>query len=347
MPAPDPGSVYTPTVSVIVPCYNLGRYLDEAIESVQAQTVTDVEILVVDDGSTDEETRRIVAAHQASAETRFKVAVTENRGLPSAKNFGLTQTSGAYVCMLDADDKLAPQFLEKSIAALDDDPSLSFVSHWFRTFGDEVWEWTPTSCDFPTLLDTNTVNGAALVRRSALEAVGGFDETMRDGCEDWDVWISLVEQGFRGRILPEVLFYYRRRPDSMSRTMMEGDRHPQLFRRLVEKHSESYRTHLGSVLRRRENDLMHLQRHIGSLEDDHYRQLAPVVVQRRDDVAMFERRLEREREHAAAERAATLEADVARLHAEVLELRRSSSWRVAAPLRWLYDALRWVSGRRS
>ena len=164
---------------------------------------------------------------------------------------------------------------------------------------------------------------------------------------DWDVWISLVEQGFRGRILPEVLFYYRRRPDSMSRTMMEGDRHPQLFRRLVEKHSESYRTHLGSVLRRRENDLMHLQRHIGSLEDDHYRQLAPVVVQRRDDVAMFERRLEREREHAAAERAATLGADVARLHAEVVELRRSSSWRVTAPLRWLYDALRWVSGRRS
>ena len=198
-------------VSVIIPCYNLGRYLDEAVESVLAQTFEDFEILVVDDGSTENETRR----------------------LPAAKNLGLAHTTGPYVCMLDADDRLDPCLLEKSVAALDGDSSIAFVSHWLRTFGDEVWEWTPTRCDAPALLDVNTVNGAALVRRSALDAVGGFDESMRDGCEDWDVWISLVERGFKGAILPEVLFHYRRRPESMSRVTMRGEGHPRLYRRLA------------------------------------------------------------------------------------------------------------------
>src|SRR6185436_1875524 len=114
---------------------------------------------------------------------------SDNHGLPAAKNLGIAQTTGPYVCTLDADDKLDPTFLDKSVRALDADPSVAFVSHWLRTFGDETQEWTPTRCDFPALLDVNTVNGAALVRRQALEAVGGFDESMRDGCEDWDFWI--------------------------------------------------------------------------------------------------------------------------------------------------------------
>src|SRR5437660_4655595 len=221
-------------VSVIVPCYNLGEYLDEAVDSVLAQTFQDFEIVVVDDGSTDQATRRLLAAYE---KPRTRVIRSENRGLPAAKNLGLAETTGPYVCMLDADDRLDPQLLAKSVAALDRDPSLAFVSHWLRTFGDESWEWTPSRCDFPALLDVNTVNGAALVRRSALLAVGGFDESMRDGCEDWDAWISLVERGFKGAILPEVLFHYRRRPESMSRVMMRGEGHPRLYRRLTEKHA--------------------------------------------------------------------------------------------------------------
>ena len=96
-----------------------------------------------------------------------------------------------------------------------------FVSHWLETFGDEHWTWTPERCELPALLARNAVNGAALVRREAFEAVGGYDESMREGCEDWDFWLRLVERGFPGTIIPEVLFYYRRRADSMSRDMLE------------------------------------------------------------------------------------------------------------------------------
>ena len=106
---------------------------------------------------------------------------------------------------------------------LDARPEIAFVSHWLETFGDEHWTWKPERCDLPSLLARNAVNGAALVRRNAFEAVGGYDESMREGCEDWDFWLRLVEQGFDGTIIPEVLFHYRRRADSMSREMLDEE----------------------------------------------------------------------------------------------------------------------------
>lgn len=341
MSTTDNRTTHSPAVSVVVPCYNLGRYLDEAIESVLAQSFQDFEILVVDDGSTEPETRDLLE-HYTRPKTR--VVRTANHGLPAAKNLGLAETSGAYVCMLDADDRLDPALLEVSKDALDDDLSVAFVSHWFQTFGDEVWDWTPTRCDLEVLLDANTVNGAALVRRTALERVGGFDETMHDGCEDWDIWITLVEQGFPGRILEQVLFYYRRRADSMSRVMMTGDRHPHLFRRLVEKHTESYRTFLPALLARRERDASHLAKHLHALELDYYRELGPELAKRRDDVEMLDARLEREDRARALElataRARELEATANRALADARALRASWSWWLTAPLRALVDLVR-------
>ena len=101
-------------------------------------------------------------------------------------------------------------------------PDVAFVSHWLETFGDEHWTWKPERCDLPALLARNTINGAALVKRAAFEAVGGYDESMRNGCEDWDFWLRLVEAGYPGAIIPEVLFYYRRHAASMSRAMTTG-----------------------------------------------------------------------------------------------------------------------------
>jgi glycosyltransferase involved in cell wall biosynthesis len=297
-------------VSVIIPCYNLGRYLDDAVDSVLRQTFDDYEILVVDDGSTDSDTRRLLDDYERP---RLKVIRSENRGLPGARNFGLAHTTGEYVCMLDADDLLEPACLERSVAALDADPSIAFVSHWLRTFGDEHWEWTPTRCDFPALLDVNTVNGAALVRRSALDAVGGFDETMRDGCEDWDLWITLVERGFSGRILPEVLFNYRRRPDSMSRLMSQADGHARLYRRLVQKHAETYKHHLVSLVIRREEDLSNLIRHTHDLDLEYGRWLAPELAKWRDDVAAIERKIARQPEAEMREAHARLNEERNRL----------------------------------
>jgi len=325
--------VATPRVSVVVPCYNLGPYLAEAVDSALGQSFTDIEILVVDDGSTDPETRAIL---DTFSRPKTRVLRSENRGLPGAKNFGISHTSGELLCMLDADDLLEPQMLARSVAALDAAPSIAFASHWLRTFGDEQWDWTPSSCDFPALLDMNTVNGSALVRRSAVEAVGGFDETFLDGCEDWDFWITMVEQGHPGTIIPEFLFRYRRRTGSMSRVMME-DKHPSLYRRLASKHAASYRAHLEPLLVRREREEAHLRGQIHDLALDEYLLLTPQVTSARDDLRDIERwrqaqdeatarardaalaekaRVERDAAVAAAEHMAGEQAAMRREHAE-------------------------------
>ena len=372
-----------PRVSVVVPCYNLGPFLGEAVDSVLGQSFTDVEILVVDDGSTDPGTQRIL---DTFARPKTRVLRSENRGLPGAKNLGIENTSGELLCMLDADDLLEPQMLARSVATLDAAPSIAFASHWLRTFGDEQWEWTPASCDFPALLDMNTVNGAALVRRPAIEAIGGFDETFLDGCEDWDLWITMVERGFPGTIIPEFLFRYRRRIDSMSRVMMQGDTHPALYRRLASKHAASYRAHLEPLLVRREREEAHLQGESHDLEVGAYLLVRPELTSARDDLRDVERwrrgrdeaaaraREAAEKDAALAAADAVLAAAEARFQAtetalrreavdaearyreieavarqsmdEVAALRRSWSWRLTAPLRAVLDLVRPSKGSR-
>jgi glycosyltransferase involved in cell wall biosynthesis len=362
----------TPAVSVIIPCFNLGQYLEEAVDSVFAQTFEDFEIFIVDDGSTDKATRELLATYKRP---RTCVLRTENRGLSAARNTGTANTTGKYICMLDADDRLDSQYMQMSVAVLDADPSIAFVSHWCRVFGDEAYDWKPDRCDFPTLLDVNTVNGAALVRRSALEAVGGFDESMRTGCEDWDLWITMVARGFNGRILPEILYYYRRRAGSMSHTMMQHDGHSRLYRFLVEKHANSYRAHLPALLYRRARDTATLQRHITDLTVEYHDLIGPELAKHRDDLTMAERRvsrhtcareIEEERfrlraeldlamrsvavasDEANAQREAAnrarMEMDCARNEAD--GLRRSLSWRAMAPFRAVLDGIYRLTGNR-
>jgi glycosyltransferase involved in cell wall biosynthesis len=333
-----------PRVTIVIPCHNLGAYLDEAVQSALDQTFPDFDIVVVDDGSTDEATRRLLADYRRP---RTRVIRQAHRGLPAARNRALAETEATYICALDADDRLAPTYLERSVAVLDADPSLAFASHWVRTFGDEVTEWRPERCDLAAVLDMNTINGAALVRREALLAVGGWDESMREGCEDWDLWLRLLERGYRGTIIPEVLFYYRRRPGSMSRVMMATDVQLGVFGHILAKHRESYRRHLGELVERRERDIARLAREIYDLDLDHAGWLLPEIARAEEEREALEAKARR----VAAERAREAElerlaARVAALEHEVADLRRSWSWRVTAPLRAVYGWWLAHRGRR-
>ena len=356
----------SPTVSVVIPCYNLGEYLNEAVDSVLAQTFTDFEIVIVDDGSTDERTRALLANYQRP---KTRVIRTENHGLPAARNEGARHTSGRYLCMLDADDRLEPHYMERSVEALEREPELAFVSHWLQTFGDEHWTWRPESCELADLLNTNTVNGAAMVRREVFEAAGGFDETLRDGFEDWDFWIMLVERGYRGRILPEVLFNYRRRADSMSRDMMKGDMFARLHRVLAEKHSASYQQHLPSLIETSDREIGQLLTHIRELDREHHEWISVEVPRARDEVAVLERKAvavrarraaEAERAHLVHaleqsaqeravlhERATNLDVALRAAQKDAAELRHSLSWRITAPLRAIYGRIQRLKGPRS
>jgi GT2 family glycosyltransferase len=351
------GRMGSPKVSVIVPCYNLGQYIDEAVDSVLAQTCQDFEIIIVNDGSTDAATNERLHDYP---HPRTRVIATENRGLAAARNLGITVARGAYVCALDADDRLAPTYLEKATRILDADPSVAFVSSWLETFGDESWVWKQERCDLPTLLGECTVCTAALVRIAALHDIGGYDEAMPEqGYEDWDLWISLVERGFRGVIIPEVLFHYRQRAGSMSSICCSGEAHLKLMRYLVEKHEASYQQHLLEVLLRRDGEVADLLRSNAELERHIDTWLVPEVARRREELEALRQKAEAERERRIAhERVEELEraraadqaqlqevtAALARTRDEVAAVRESKSWKATAPLRALYGWLDRLTG---
>ena len=329
-------------VSVIIPCYNLGHYLDEAVASVLAQTFQDFEIVVVDDGSTDAATQERLADYRRPKTRLFRVP---HGGLAAARNVAIANTSGEYLCALDADDWLDPSFLEKLVPLLDADPSRAFASCWLRTFGDEDWTWQPERCDLPTLLWENTVLTAALVRREAVVAVGGYNTTMpAQGDEDWDLWLSLVERGYRGTILPEPLFNYRRRPGSMSADSWYGPSHLPLASYRVARHEASYRTHLVDVLLHQDAETATLLRQNDEIERYLASELEPAVAARREELAALRSRLAALDAAPRTERVRELEAALGAASAEVAALRTSLSWRVTAPLRQAYGW--WLRRRR-
>jgi GT2 family glycosyltransferase len=346
-----------PRVSVLIPCYNLGEYVDEAIRSVLAQTFQDFEIIIVDDGSTDEATRAVLAGcHQPST----RVIRIDHGGLAHARNVGVTHARGEYLCALDADDRLDASFLAKTVAVLESDPSVTFVSAWLRMFGTEEWEWKPERCDVAALLCEDTVLTAALVRREAVVAVGGYDTAMPvQGDEDWDLWLTLVERGYRGVILREVLFDYRRRVGSMSSVSWYGSGHLTLARYRIAKHAEAYRAHLVHVLLHQDTETCGLLRRNDEIERYLATELEPAVAARRAELAMLRSRLasaaqvpaagsmtERADDSSGLETGARLQLEAALRAAEreVAAVRASSSWRITSPLRAVYGW--WLQQRR-
>ena len=341
-----------PAVSVIIPCYNLGAYLGEAVDSVLSQTYQRFEVLIVDDGSTDPETAAVLADFRRP---KTRVIRIEHQGVSAARNAGVAAAAGAYLCALDADDRLRPEYFERAVPILDQSPDVAFVSCWLRTFGDEAWDWKPERCDLPTLLWEDTVLTAALVRRDVMLEIGGYDVAMpAQGGEDWDLWLTLAERGYRGTIIPEVLFDYRRRAGSLSTASFYGAHHLPLTRHRITKHSKAYRSHVMDVFEHQDRETSTLLR----LNDETERYIAsdlePAVVQRRQELARLRSRLaspaasplddaEPDSRRAAEDRLRELEAALAATAAEVDALRASMSWRITQPLRTAYS--RWLQWR--
>ena len=207
-----------PKVSVIIPCFNQGAYLDEAVESVLAQTFQDFEILVVDDGSTDEATIKMLKDY---ARPKTRVIHTDNQGLSMARNNGIREARGDYILPLDADDKIGPGYLEEAVRILDQHRDIGIVYCEAAFFGMRTSHWHLPDYTSDHLLLQNIIFCSAFFRRKHWEKVGGYNINMVYGWEDWDFWLSLIHLGVKVYRIPQVLFFYRLREESMSHAMDE------------------------------------------------------------------------------------------------------------------------------
>ncbi|KXK14864.1 MAG: glycosyl transferase family protein [Chloroflexi bacterium OLB14] len=225
-----------PFVSVIIPCYNHGEYLEEAVESILAQTWQNLEIIVVNDGSSDERTNQILKSFHKE-KTRI-IHLEHNAGLPAARNAGIAQARGKYICCLDADDKLQETYIEKAITLMEINAGISFVWAWTKVFGAEDRVWQAPQFDLQKILYYNLTNPPAVFRKSAWEKSGGFDESMRDGFEDWEFWIRMSGHGFRGHRISQKLFHIRRMGYSFANRA--ADNKEKLFELIKKKNAKLY-----------------------------------------------------------------------------------------------------------
>jgi len=232
-----------PRISVIIPCYNQGAYVDEAIASVLAQTYQDFEIFVVNDGSTDPAT---ITTLNALNYPKTKVVHTPNLGLPGARNLGIQNASGEFILPLDADDKIAPTYLEKALSVITTQPAVGIVYCKAWMFGTRSGPWDLPDYKFPDILLSPRIHCTALFRKTDWEKVGGYSSEMIHGWEDYDFWLSLIEMGREVHCIPEVLFYYRQHESSMI-TALDKDRASALTNILFRRHRKLYEDNLGTL----------------------------------------------------------------------------------------------------
>lgn len=237
----------SPIVSVVIPSYNLGRYLGEAVESVQKQTLRGVELVIVDDGSTDASTLSVL---DEFARQDIRVIRQKNSGVSATLNHGIRETQGRYVCCLDADDRLCPSYLEKAAAVLESKPAVGFVTSFFRDFdGATTVDLVRfAGCGFPMILVGDQAMSASLFRREAWKQVGGYDQEM-DGWQDWDFWIRVLEAGYSADVIREVLYEHRVRADSITATIRrQPKKYSHLLGTLARRHQTTYQRYFPEYI---------------------------------------------------------------------------------------------------
>jgi len=215
---------------VIVPCYNYGRYLDECLRSLSAQTLLPTQVLVVDDGSTDDDASQIPVLVERHG---FRLIRQQNVGLVQTLRRGIAETSGECFVVVSADDTVLPTFIEKLSRALRAAPEAGYSYARMAYFGDRLGLSTVRAFDARTLVCAGNIIGAgALVRRSAYERTRGFRELK--ALEDWDLWLSFLEHGYIGAFVDEPLYEWRQHGASRSTRADMATRPGRRMRRAIQ-----------------------------------------------------------------------------------------------------------------
>ena len=207
----------SPVLTIVTPFYNTGLIFHETSQSIFNQSLQQWEWLIINDGSTDPLALQILEEYQ-NRDPRIRVINhPENRGLSVARNTGFSHARSEFVLLLDSDDLLEPTAAEKWLWFLETHPQYSFVASYHVAFGGLNYLWTGGFHDGALNAERNRVSMMCVVRKSVHKAVGGFDETIRGGLEDWEFWMRCAAHGYWGATLPEYLAWYRLRGDHSDR----------------------------------------------------------------------------------------------------------------------------------
>jgi glycosyltransferase involved in cell wall biosynthesis len=233
-----------PLVSIIIPCYNKAQFLGETLDSVVEQSYPNIEVVVVDDGSPDN-TREVVESYKTKMPNLVYMRQT-NQGPSAARNNGIRGSKGEYVMALDADDKLAPTYVEKCVDYLENHSECKLVYSRADMFGTQNGLWDLPEYSFQDLLWQNMIFCSAMYRREDFDSTSGYNEQLSQGLEDWDFWLSFLKPKDNVHRIDEVLFHWRTQP--VSRTFDAEQHERELMRQIYHNHKELYEPYMKDII---------------------------------------------------------------------------------------------------
>ncbi len=226
-----------------MPCYNDGKYIHQAIASVREQTYQNIELIIIDDGSEDKDTIRII--QNIEKEELAVIFHTEHAGPAEARNKGILHASGQYILPLDSDDTIDKTYVEKCVRVLEERENTGVVYCFADLFGEKKGRWELPPYSFRNMLIHNVVFVTAMFRKEDWERVGGFDSSMRAGMEDYAFWLSILSLGKEIYQIPEVLFHYRiKKVSRTSKFLDDREQAKEVYREIYFRHKEFYQEHL-------------------------------------------------------------------------------------------------------
>jgi len=229
-----------PILSIVIPFFNMGKYVKDTITSIFDSTYKNIEIIIVNDGSTEKESIEVL--EKLRKNDSIKIIDKNNEGLSLARNLGAQYAKGEYLAFLDPDDTIENQYYEKALDILHAYKNIHFVGCWAKYFGKNTGYWPTFNPEPPYLLIHNMINSSALIykKKSFLKS-GLNDSAMIYGMEDYESVINMVRNGYQGVVLPEPLWNYRIRKDSMARAFTK-EKQLYLYSLITDKHKDFYST---------------------------------------------------------------------------------------------------------
>ncbi len=194
-------------ITVVIPCYNQEKYISETLDSVLAQEFQDWSCIVVDDCSTDNS--RSVVMEYVKRDSRIKYILQEKNGVSAARNRGINLADGEYILPLDGDDVISSNYMQLAMKTFEEAPEITLVYANAVKFGLENKKWRLDEYSFDKLKFGNSIYCSFFCRKADFDKVGGYDELMKRGFEDWELLLRLLNKDSIVHKLNEVCFYYR------------------------------------------------------------------------------------------------------------------------------------------
>ena len=232
-------------ISIVIPVYNTSQYLEQCIFSIHNQSYKNIELIVVDDGPNQETKKKL-------KELSSKIDVLihqENKGQSTARNLGIQNATGEFILVLDSDDYFESTFCEKAVKKFEVNKCGKIITCQSNIVNKEneiIDFYSPEGGDISKMILNNTAMGSCMFKKRDWTKVGGYDESMRKGFEDWEFYIRLLSKGGEVVVIPEVLFNYRK--GITSTTTRANKIKYNLLKYIYQKNEEIYKQYFNDFI---------------------------------------------------------------------------------------------------